>query len=177
MKEKHDIEIELEESDKEIQIQKITRLQSSLKVSEAEIDSLNKKVNDLEEQVLHLEHKNGKLILDGQQNLSLKHQIQNLQEEIIKDTNLRKELLSSLELAKSSLHTEIRNLEKSLQQEKQQHGETKNRLILQEHECANLRVDRRSLRTGNYIKLALVRKGCHFIFLFIFRLGDSKFDY
>ena len=116
MKEKHDIEIELEESDKEIQIQKITRLQSSLKVSEAEIDSLNKKVNDLEEQVLHLEHKNGKLILDGQQNLSLKHQIQNLQEEIIKDTNLRKELLSSLELAKSSLHTEIRNLEKSLQQ-------------------------------------------------------------
>ena len=63
---------------------------------------------------------------------------------------MRKELLSSLELAKSSLHTEIRNLEKGLKEEKRGHCETKNRLILQEHECANLRVDRRSLRTGKY---------------------------
>ena len=134
----------------EIQVQKITRLQCSLKVYEAEINRLTQKVYDLEEQILNLEHKNGKLIMDGQQNLSMKHQIQKLQEEIIKDTNLRKELLSSLELAKSSLHTEIRNLEKSLKTEKDAHVETKNRLILQEHECAKIRVDRRSLRTGQF---------------------------
>ena len=117
-------------------------------VYQSEIQQFKEKVENLEEQVLHLEHKNGKLIQDSRQNLSLKHQIQRLQEEILKDTNLRKELLSSLELAKSSLHTEIRNLEKGLQEEKIGHCETKNRLILQEHECANLRVDRRSLRTG-----------------------------
>ena len=143
--------IDIENDDNsEIQVQKITRLQCSLKVYEAEINRLTQKVYDLEEQILNLEHKNGKLIMDGQQNLSMKHQIQKLQEEIIKDTNLRKELLSSLELAKSSLHTEIRNLEKSLKTEKDAHVETKNRLILQEHECAKIRVDRRSLRTGQF---------------------------
>ena len=62
---------------------------------------------------------------------------------IAKDTALRKELLSSLELAKSSLRRDIENLEKNLNSEKEAHCETKNRLILQEHECATLRVDRR----------------------------------
>ena len=62
---------------------------------------------------------------------------------IAKDTALRKELLSSLELAKSSLKGDIENLEKSRKSEKEAHSETKNRLMLQEHECATLRVDRR----------------------------------
>jgi len=123
-------------------------LESSMKIYETEISRLTEKVIELEEQILALEHKNGRLIMDSNQNISLKCKIQNLQEAIAKDTALRKELLSSLELAKSSLKGDIENLEKSRKSEKEAHSETKNRLMLQEHECATLRVDRRSLRTG-----------------------------
>ena len=75
---------------------------------------------------------------------------------IAKDTALRKELLSSLELAKSSLRSDIENLEKSLNCEKEAHCETKNRLMLQEHECATLRVDRR-----RYVIFYFKRKKTH----------------
>lgn len=74
--------------------------------------------------------------------------IHKLQEEIAKDTCLRKELLASLDLAKSSLKSELENLEIRLQQEKEAHCDTKNKLMLQEHESSALRVDRRSLKTG-----------------------------
>ena len=67
---------------------------------------------------------------------------------------MRKELLSSLELAKSSLRSDIENLEKSLNCEKEAHCETKNRLMLQEHECATLRVDRR-----RYVSFKFVFRG------------------
>ena len=133
---------------KMFQSQKISRLENSLKIFEDEIRRLNNKNADLEDQILTLEHKNGRLIMDSTQNSCLKHKIQTLQEEIAIDTALRKELLSSLELAKSSLKTEIQNLEKGLKSEKESHCETKNRLMLLEHECSTLRVDRRSLRTG-----------------------------
>ncbi len=48
-----------------------------------------------------------------------------------------------MELAKFSLRSDIESLEKSINCEKEAHCETKNRLMLQEHECATLRVDRR----------------------------------
>ncbi len=133
---------------KVIQGQKIQRLENSLKVYESEIHRLTSKIHMLEDQVLVLEHKNGRLIMDSNRNISLKSKIQKLQEEIAKDTALRKELLSSLELAKSSLTGDIDSLEKKLHAEKENHCETKNRLLLLEHECSALRVDRRSLRTG-----------------------------
>ena len=63
-----------------IQAQKITRLEASLKVYEDEIRRLTEKVIELEEQILTLEHKNGRLIMDSNQNVSLKFKIQKLQE-------------------------------------------------------------------------------------------------
>lgn len=146
--EARDEELDHDEDLHAIQAQKISRLECSLKIYQAEINRLTSKVFELEDQILTLEHKNGRLIMDSSQNFGLKSQIQKLQEEIAKDTALRQELLSSLELAKSSLYTELANLERNLQVEKEAHSETKNRLILQEHECSALRVDRRSLRTG-----------------------------
>jgi chromosome segregation ATPase len=141
-------DLQEDEDFKILQAQKISRVECSLKIYEAEISRLTSKINDLEEHVLGLEHKNGRLIMDSYQNNAMKNQIHQLQEDIAKDTALRRELLASLELAKSSLYTEIGNLERSLQAEKESHSETKNRLLLQEHECSTLRVDRRSLRTG-----------------------------
>ena len=74
---------------------------------------------------------------------------------IAKDTALRRELLSSLELAKFSLRSDIESLEKSRNCEKEAHCETKNRLMLQEHECATLRVDRRRyVRNKNTTKIS-----------------------
>ena len=66
-----------------IQAQKITRLEASLKVYEDEIRRLTEKVIELEEQILTLEHKNGRLIMDSNQNVSLKFKIQKLQEGMI----------------------------------------------------------------------------------------------
>ena len=65
---------------KMIQGQKISRLECSLKVYEAEIRRLTEKVLELEEHILSLEHKNGRLIMDSNQNMSLKCKIQKLQE-------------------------------------------------------------------------------------------------
>ena len=68
---------------KVIQSQKISRLESSMKIYETEISRLTEKVMELEEQILALEHKNGRLIMDSNQNISLKCKIQNLQEGIV----------------------------------------------------------------------------------------------
>ena len=53
-----------DEEFKMIQAQKITRLEASLRVCEDEIRRLTQKVIELEEQILTLEHKNGRLIMD-----------------------------------------------------------------------------------------------------------------
>lgn len=63
-----------------IQAQKVSRLESSTKIYKNEIRRLTEKVIELEEQMLTLEHKNGRLIMDSNQNLSLKGKIQKLQE-------------------------------------------------------------------------------------------------
>ena len=65
---------------KTIQAQKISRLESSTKIYKTEIRQLKQKVIELEEQMLTLEHKNGRLIMDSNQNVSLKGKIQKLQE-------------------------------------------------------------------------------------------------
>ena len=65
---------------KTIQAQKISRLESSTKIYKTEIRRLTQKVIELEEQMLTLEHKNGRLIMDSNQNVSLKGKIQKLQE-------------------------------------------------------------------------------------------------
>ena len=65
---------------KTIQAQKISRLESSTKIYKTEIRQLTQKVIELEEQMLTLEHKNGRLIMDSNQNVSLKGKIQKLQE-------------------------------------------------------------------------------------------------
>ena len=51
-------------------------------------------------QVLKLESENGRLIVQAHQNDALKGQIRQLQEDIRKDTDLRKELLSAIEVAR-----------------------------------------------------------------------------
>ena len=63
-----------------IQAQKVSRLESSTKIYKTEIRRLTQKVIELEEQILTLEHKNGRLIMDSNQNVSLKGKIQKLQE-------------------------------------------------------------------------------------------------
>ena len=62
------------------QAQKVARLESSTKIYKTEICRLTQKVIELEEQMLTLEHKNGRLIMDSNQNVSLKGKIQKLQE-------------------------------------------------------------------------------------------------
>ena len=62
------------------QAQKVARLESSTKIYKTEICRLTQKVIELEEQILTLEHKNGRLIMDSNQNVSLKGKIQKLQE-------------------------------------------------------------------------------------------------
>ncbi len=123
--------IEGDESYRELQAQKIARLEGTLKVYESEVTSLTNKIFELEEQILGLEQDNGRLVNQSNQNLALKNQINQLQENIAKDTALRKELLKSLELAKSSLNCEIGNLERSLMSEKESHNETRTKLVVQ----------------------------------------------
>jgi predicted RNase H-like nuclease (RuvC/YqgF family) len=62
------------------QAQKVARLESSTKIYKTEICRLTQKIIELEEQMLTLEHKNGRLIMDSNQNVSLKGKIQKLQE-------------------------------------------------------------------------------------------------
>ena len=74
---------ESDDDDEELkmnQAQKVARLESSTKIYKNEIRRLTEKVIELEEQMLTLEHKNGRLIMDSNQNLSLKGKIQKLQE-------------------------------------------------------------------------------------------------
>ena len=125
-----------------------SRLECSLNIYHDEISRLTTKIVDLEETVIAFEHKNGKLLSEQSQNSQLKSQIQKLQDDIAKDTALRQELLSSIEMAKKSLLSEVQALEQRLHKEKEGHAATKNKMVLLEHECSELRVDRRSLRTG-----------------------------
>ena len=74
---------ESDDDDEELkmnQAQKVSRLESSTKIYKTEIRQLTQKVIELEEQILTLEHKNGRLIMDSNQNVSLKGKIQKLQE-------------------------------------------------------------------------------------------------
>ena len=74
---------ESDDDDEELkmnQAQKVSRLESSTKIYKTEIRQLTQKVIELEEQILTLEHKNGRLIMDSNQNGSLKGKIQKLQE-------------------------------------------------------------------------------------------------
>ena len=74
---------ESDDDDEELkmnQAQKVARLESSTKIYKTEICRLTQKIIELEEQMLTLEHKNGRLIMDSNQNVSLKGKIQKLQE-------------------------------------------------------------------------------------------------
>jgi hypothetical protein len=51
-------------------------------------------------QVLRLEQENGRLMMESQQNDALRGQIRQLQEDIRKDTDLRRELLAAVAMAR-----------------------------------------------------------------------------
>ena len=125
-----------------------SRLECSLKIYHDEMSRLTTKIVDLEEAIIVLEHKNGKLVTEQIQNAQMKRQIEKLHDDIAKDTALRQDLLSSIDMAKTSLLSEVHTLEQRLHKEKEEHASTKNKLIVLEHEMTELRVDRRSLRTG-----------------------------
>ena len=125
-----------------------SRLECSLKIYHDEMSRLATKIVDLEEAIIVLEHKNGKLVTEQFQNAQMKRQIEKLQDDIAKDTALRQDLLSSIDMAKTSLLSEAHALEQRLHKEKEEHASTKNKLIVLEHEMTEMRVDRRSLRTG-----------------------------
>ena len=132
----------------EIQSNKITRLECSNAVLEAEVSHLSDSIGQLEEQVLELEKENGKLKTESVQNSTLKAQVDQLQKDIMNDTCLRKELLEKLDSTRHSLTGEMAKLEKVLEEEKASHASTKERLLLQEHDASEQRIEKHSLTLG-----------------------------
>ena len=124
------------------------RLECSNSVLEAEVSHLSQMIELLEGQVLELEKKNGQLATETVRNETLKAQLEQVQQDIATDTRIRKELIQKLDMMSRTISGEMNKLEKSLEREKANHAKTKELLLLQDHKCSELRMERHSLLTG-----------------------------
>ena len=131
---------------KEMQNQRIARLEHFITEYEKEIEDLNTSKNQLQNQIISLEAANGKLQSESVLNDSLREQIKQLQKDIQGDTNLREELVRNIEKAKASLGEEVSNMEAILRREREMHSKSKERLANLERDNLKLQQELNGLQ-------------------------------
>ena len=132
-------QIETDEECRELQAQKIARLEGFVAEYETEVKELSESNAKLQTQIFSLEDANGKLQSECLLNESLKEQVLQLQKDLKNDTSLRQELGRSIELLKLNLGDEISSLEERLRDERERHAATKEAALRLEQETVGLK--------------------------------------
>ncbi len=140
-------EVAAGEECRELQAQKLSRLESFTAEYEREVEELCRDKARLQEQIIALEDVNGRLQGESVLNGSLRDQVRQLQRDLKSDTSLRQELVRSIELAKSDLGGEIAVLEEALAEERKARGGAEKRAMEQEQEAGVLRAEGAELRS------------------------------
>ena len=114
----------------------INQLKLKNERSSQKLETAQGVIAELQETILKLESKNERMTAEAHQSSVLKSQIRQLQEDVKRDQDLRRELLSTIENVRTSLMDKVSELESHLHQERSTHEETKQKLLKLEHQVS-----------------------------------------